>query len=205
MASAPRPAPTLQEGPSSRQPVPPFPSPPCVSPCDRPALLEASCPRGVTGDPQGRESDRRARRPSMAATAGGQGQERRAGPGPALCQREPQPQGAGGTAGAWPGARRRAQGVTRPPPRWQGGAGLTVPAAGLHGPRQPLQKLSSLVFVRAGPRQQPAGAAGKLGEAGAGMCAGPAARPASRRCLPPGLWEPGGHTCWRPGAEIGRP
>lgn len=24
-------------------------------------------------------------------------------------------------------------------------------------------------------------------------------------CLPPGLWEPRGHTCRRPGAEIGRP
>ena len=198
--------PTLQESPSSRQPVSPsvWVDVTHAHPVLRPLAL--GCVWGHTG--RGSERPRQRRPPPLLPQLGAGGQELRgAGPGSALCQWEPQPQGAGGHRWGHPWGRAQGAGCDLTRPLLVGGwCRPDSPSCRLaHSSAAPTEAFL-LVFVRAGPRQRRARRAGELGEAGAGMYAGPAARPAaaSRRCLPPGLWEPGGHTCWRPGAEIGR-
>lgn len=209
-ASAPRPAPH----PPGGLLFPTASLPQHVSLCNQHLSCSvAFCPRGVAGGTQGgilRDSGRWDT--SIAATAQGWGPRAEG-----QVQAQPSVHGSHSRCQGHPWGRAEAAGcdLTRlpphppPPSSW---ARRCLGARTVAAPRASQQLACTLhcsphgsapwFLFKLGPGRR----AGGLGEAGAGMCAGPAARPApaSRRCLPPGLWEPGGHTCWRPGAEIGR-
>ena len=90
-------------------------------------------------------------------------------------------------------------GLARQPQRLDRSCCPAALAAGSHAPVQSLPKLLALVFVQPGRR---------VSWARRGQECVQAPSPPGRcvtSCLPPGLWEPGGHTCRLPGVEIGRP
>lgn len=94
---------------------------------------------------------------------------------------------------------RSLPGLARRPLRLDRSCCPAVLATGSHAPVQSLPKSLALVFVQPGRR---------VSWARRGQECVQAPSPPGRcvtSCLPPGLWEPGGHTCRPPGVEIGRP